>query len=179
MGFRKVAHAFALDTREQFPTSAAYRSFLRLTGQTNRDVVFRVRLNLIYDTLIKKTGSGHAQVLDQQVRKQFGPSTICAHYYVMADCAGNRPQTAGRRDLNAVSENPPGPQRARGGFTLRLSVPGAEGTYTRRSASIVRDTRPRSPHLASHLIDHRHMLRHQIAAALPLKRPLADLLEVS
>jgi hypothetical protein len=87
----RVAHTFAADKRKQFPTPAAYRSFLRLTGQTNRDIVFRVRLNLIYEALINnKTAHGHAQVVDQQVRKEFGPSTVCARYDVMADCVGNR-----------------------------------------------------------------------------------------
>src|ERR1035438_485772 len=31
------------------------------------------------------------QVVNQRARKLFGPSTICARYYVMADCAGYRP----------------------------------------------------------------------------------------
>jgi hypothetical protein len=83
----QVAHAFAADKRKQFRTAAAYRSFLRLTGQTSRDIRFRVRVNLIYETLIKRA-HGHAQAVDREVRKEFGPSTICARYYVMADCAG-------------------------------------------------------------------------------------------
>lgn len=86
----QVAQAFAADKRQQFPTAAAYRTFLRLTGQTNTDARFRVRANLTYEALIKQAG-GHRQVVNQRARKLFGPSTICARYYVMADCAGYRP----------------------------------------------------------------------------------------
>ena len=86
----QVAQALASYKRKQFPTPAAYQSFLRLTGQTNRDILFRVRISLIYETLIKKKAHGHAQVVDRQVRKKFGPRTFCARYYVMADCVGYR-----------------------------------------------------------------------------------------
>ena len=89
----QVAHRLATDKRTQFPTPAAYQRFLRRTGQTTRDIVFRVRIILIYQALIK-TAHGDAHLLEQQVRKAFGPSTSCARYYEMADCAGYRPGTA-------------------------------------------------------------------------------------
>jgi hypothetical protein len=89
----QVAHRLAADKRTQFSTPAAYQRFLALTGQTNRDIVFRVRINLVYEALIKKV-HGHAQLLDQNARKAFGPSTSCARYYLMADCVGYLPDGA-------------------------------------------------------------------------------------
>ncbi len=89
----QVAQTFAADKRQLFPTASSYRTFLRLTGQTTQDLLFRVRVSLIYKALVNET-HGHPQVLDQQAKKQFGPSTICARYYVIADCAGYRPDSA-------------------------------------------------------------------------------------
>ena len=85
----QVARALAADRRAQFPTAAAYRRFLRVTGQTNRDIAFRVRINLIYDALVKTVG-GHAQRLNRKARVAFRPVTSCARYYVVADCVLGR-----------------------------------------------------------------------------------------
>ncbi len=114
----QVASALKTDRQKQFPTSAAYRAFLRLTGQTNRDIVFRVRINLIYEALLKQAHGSSRSVLSD-ARKQFLPTTSCARYYVMSDCAnyaGNRrvagvSRVAAREAGSAAAPGMPGRRR--------------------------------------------------------------------
>ena len=89
----QVADALGADKRKQFPTASAYRAFLKLTGQTNRDVLFRVRINLIYDALVKQA-HGNSREVERHAREQFLATTSCARYYVMPDCANYRKNPA-------------------------------------------------------------------------------------
>jgi hypothetical protein len=62
---QQITAKFDQEKRQQFATAAAFRAFLRQTGQTIADVRFRVRLNLIYEALIKHEG-GKARIVEAQ-----------------------------------------------------------------------------------------------------------------
>jgi hypothetical protein len=81
----QVRRAFAADKREQFQTAADFKAFLTETGQTVQDVLFRVRVNLIYQALLNKEHLTPA-ALSAEVAHLFKSRTTCARYYVMSDC---------------------------------------------------------------------------------------------
>jgi hypothetical protein len=81
----QVQRAFAADKRQQFQTPADFKAFLAETGQTIQDVIFRVRVNLIYQALLNKEHLTPA-ALSAEVAHLFKPRTTCARYYVMSDC---------------------------------------------------------------------------------------------
>ena len=49
-----VNKAFAAAKKQQFPTAAAFNTFLSQSGQTLNDIMFRVRVNEIYKKLLAK-----------------------------------------------------------------------------------------------------------------------------
>ena len=49
-----VQKALVAAKKTEFPTAAQYAAFLKETGQTNADIVFRVRVNKVYAELIKR-----------------------------------------------------------------------------------------------------------------------------
>jgi foldase protein PrsA len=50
----QVQKAFASAKKQQFSTAAQFDAFLKSTGQTMQDIVFRVRVNQVYEKLIAK-----------------------------------------------------------------------------------------------------------------------------
>ena len=50
----QVQQQFNKDKAQQFPTAASFQQFLNQTGQTMQDILYRVRLNLIYMHLVNK-----------------------------------------------------------------------------------------------------------------------------
>ncbi len=50
----QVQQAFNSAKKQQFPTDAAFQSFLSQSGQTLQDIVFRVRINQIFRKLLAK-----------------------------------------------------------------------------------------------------------------------------
>ncbi len=50
----EVQQAFQAARKQQFPTPAAFQTFLSQTGQTMQDILFRVRVNEIYKKLLAK-----------------------------------------------------------------------------------------------------------------------------
>jgi foldase protein PrsA len=50
----QVAAALAKAKQGQFQTSTAYQTFLKQSGQTNQDIVFRVRVNQVYTKLTQR-----------------------------------------------------------------------------------------------------------------------------
>ena len=46
--------AFQTAKRQQFPTEAQFQAFLKQTGQTQQDILYRVRVNQLYMKLLKK-----------------------------------------------------------------------------------------------------------------------------
>lgn len=84
---RRVRQVFEADKRNQFSTSAQFKRFLKETGQTTADILFRVRANLVYAALLK-TEHVSQRVLNAEIKREYRPQTICTRYYVIADCAG-------------------------------------------------------------------------------------------
>ena len=90
---RRVVRQFRRARREQFPTRAGFRKFLRQTGQTVADVLFRFRVNIAFTALLKRIHLSPAKALsrlEREVRRRYRPTTICARYYVISDCAHSR-----------------------------------------------------------------------------------------
>ena len=73
---QQITEKFDEDKRQQFATGGTFRAFLHQTGQTIADVGFRVRLNLIYEALIKREG-GKAGIVEAQARRAY-QGTRCA-----------------------------------------------------------------------------------------------------
>ena len=71
--------AFAAAKKQQFPTDAAFKTFLSQSGQTLNDIVFRVRVNEIYKKLLAKHQStlnaAAIQTYYNNHRSQFGKPT--------------------------------------------------------------------------------------------------------
>jgi hypothetical protein len=84
----QVLAAFRKAKREQFRTRKAWRQFLKQTGQTAHDIIFRFRINLVYDALLKQEHVD-PKALEAKVQAAWRPSTVCARYYVMYDCANS------------------------------------------------------------------------------------------
>jgi hypothetical protein len=63
-----------------------FRAFLKQTGQTIGDIMFRVRVNLVYKRPIAKFG-GHQGTLDRAAAAKWQPRTYCrAVYAIKSDC---------------------------------------------------------------------------------------------
>ena len=50
----QVQKQFNQDRKQAYPTEAAFQQFLKQSGQTEQDVLYRVKVNLIYQKLIQK-----------------------------------------------------------------------------------------------------------------------------
>ena len=59
-----VRRVFERDKHEAYQTEAAFHAFLRQTGQTVGDILFRVRANLSYGALFKRF-HGHSDTLER------------------------------------------------------------------------------------------------------------------
>jgi foldase protein PrsA len=72
----QVQQAFATAKKAQFPTEAAFQTFLSQSGQTLQDILFRVRVNQIYMKLLAKHNttvtSAQIQSYYQSHLSQFG-----------------------------------------------------------------------------------------------------------
>ena len=60
----QVQKEFNTEKSQQYPTESAFQTFLKQSGYTLQDLLFRVRLNLIYKALIAKH---HQTVTDKQI----------------------------------------------------------------------------------------------------------------
>jgi len=102
---QQVLRAFHKARRQQFPTSSEFRKFLRATGQTVSDVLFRFRVELTVAALLGHVHGAAApraqERLDAQLRRRYRPHTECARLYVIPDCSNPRAK-------------PPRPGRPRG-----------------------------------------------------------------
>ncbi len=88
----EVHRAFEREKRQQYQTEKQFRQFLRSTGQTVADILYRVRLNLVFKLLQTRfhiTGSQSTTQtrLDRLLAKRWRPATDCrARYAVSSDC---------------------------------------------------------------------------------------------
>jgi foldase protein PrsA len=84
----QVQQHFEADKRHRFKTNRQFARFLRRTGQTIADVLFRERATLTFRALLKVEQIKEA-ALDAEVRRLFQSRTTCARYYVTDDCGSS------------------------------------------------------------------------------------------
>jgi anti-sigma regulatory factor (Ser/Thr protein kinase) len=87
-----VLAAFQADRNRSFPTTAGFLAFLRKTGQTRVDAIYRVRVTLVANQLAAKEPGGPAQrvaALQQEVRRRYRAGTHCAAIVAMPDCGSS------------------------------------------------------------------------------------------
>jgi foldase protein PrsA len=92
----QVNKAFEQAKKQQFNTAAAFNSFLKQTGQTLGDIMYRVRVNQIYKDLLNRQ------------TKKVTPAAIQAYYKAHPSQFGT-PET---RDLRIVRTNSKGQAQA-------------------------------------------------------------------
>lgn len=86
-----VRNALEKAKRQEFRSAGAFRKFLKETGQTEHDLLFRMRVNLTYTALIGHVSGLRATIkaqnkLNALVRRRYQSETTCSPYYVMNDC---------------------------------------------------------------------------------------------
>jgi hypothetical protein len=90
----QVRHRFDRIRREQFPKRSEFKAFLRSSGQTVADLLFRVKLNLLSEGIQRRVevghhGSGRNQALEHFVREfksRWLAQTYCLPAYAVSDC---------------------------------------------------------------------------------------------
>jgi foldase protein PrsA len=92
----QVQKAFQTAKKQQFPTASAFNTFLTQSGQTLQDILFRVRVNQIYQKLLAK----HQSTVT--------PAKIQAYYTSHTSQFGT-PQT---RDLRIIRASKPAQAQA-------------------------------------------------------------------
>jgi len=97
---REIRTSFEQQKKQSFPTEAEYRKFLRTSGMTERDVLYRASLDLITNKIQKDVQSGaedKKKALDEYVRdfhRRYRAITWCAEDYRMDKCANGPPPKA-------------------------------------------------------------------------------------
>jgi hypothetical protein len=95
-----VRRQFVTTRNQSFASPAKFRTFLRKSGMTRRDILFRLRLDEISNRIRKQVTRGHhgasaqMQALDTFVadfRKRWQTKTSCAPAYRTRDCSGVLP----------------------------------------------------------------------------------------
>ncbi len=85
----QVQQAFNTEKNTQFPNSNGYRAFLARTGQSQQDLLFRVKVQQTYTQLLaREAGSQTVRTaaLNAKVRALYRGRTVCASGFVVADC---------------------------------------------------------------------------------------------
>ncbi len=89
----QVDRSFSKDKQQQFPNGKGYQAFLTKTGQSDQDVRFRIRVNIIFGQLAaREKGSATAKqtAVTKREKQLYGAKTRCAALVVMADCGNDR-----------------------------------------------------------------------------------------
>jgi foldase protein PrsA len=98
---RMVRRTFERQRRESFPSEREYRRWLRSSGQTERDLLFRVRLDMLSDRVRRHALRGIEDPEEQQrrleefvadFRAKWRARTECAPRFLVPEC-GNAPAT--------------------------------------------------------------------------------------
>jgi SurA N-terminal domain len=80
---------------QQFPKRKEFEQFLRQTGQTVADLLFRVELNLLSERVQKRVVAGHHSASSKQralsrfvtgFKAKWQAQTYCAAQYAVSDC---------------------------------------------------------------------------------------------
>jgi hypothetical protein len=91
----EVRHNFDRIRAQQFHTRREFRAFLRSSGQTIADLVFRTRLNLTSERIQRHFLSGHADARSKAealarfiagFKRKWKAQTYCAAAYAVNDC---------------------------------------------------------------------------------------------
>jgi foldase protein PrsA len=67
----EVKKAFEEQKKQSFPKEADYQKFLKSSGQTNEDVMMRVRLDALSNKIRDKVTKGKDKVTDQQIKEYY------------------------------------------------------------------------------------------------------------
>ncbi len=67
----EVAKSFEDQKKQAFPKEADYQKFLASSGMTEKDILFRVRLQFLRDELTKKVSEKSTKVSDQQIEAYY------------------------------------------------------------------------------------------------------------
>jgi foldase protein PrsA len=67
----EVKKAFEEQKKQSFPKEADYKKFLETSGQTNEDVMMRVRLDALSNKIRDKVTKGKDKVTDQQIKEYY------------------------------------------------------------------------------------------------------------
>ena len=80
---------------QQFPKRREFSAFLKSSGQTVGDLLFRVRVNLLSSLIQRKVAAGAASPSDREraiaqfvetFRERWTAQTYCARAYAVSDC---------------------------------------------------------------------------------------------
>lgn len=86
-----VQSAFLRQEKDQFRTPAAFNAFLKQSGQSRQDILYRERVDQTFTRLLDtEHGSATAKqtAVDAAVKGLYLNQTICQPLYLMADCSG-------------------------------------------------------------------------------------------
>jgi foldase protein PrsA len=92
---RQVRRQFDRDRHEQFPTDKEFKAFLKSSGQTVADLLFRVRLSILSDRIQRHAVAGqHGAAAQEQALSRFVSEfkskwqarTYCSPQYAVSDC---------------------------------------------------------------------------------------------
>ena len=78
---------------KQFPGGAGWQAFLTKTGQTQQDLLFRFRINVILERLVaREKGSATAKenAVSRREKRLYLAETRCTPFVAMADCSNYR-----------------------------------------------------------------------------------------
>ena len=67
----EVRRSFEDQKKQAFPKEKGYRDFLRTSGMTEQDILFRVRLDTLQQKLTQKVTERSSRVTDQDVRRYY------------------------------------------------------------------------------------------------------------
>src|SRR6185436_14610195 len=67
----EVQKSFDQQKKQAFPKAADYEKFLKDSGQTNEDVLLRVKLDTLSNKIREKVTKGKDQVSDQQIEDYY------------------------------------------------------------------------------------------------------------
>jgi hypothetical protein len=80
-----VRQRFERIRRQQFPHTGEFAHFLKRSGQTIADLLFRVRLNLLSSRIQQRAG-GQLGTFVSEFRARWRSQTFCAAAYAISDC---------------------------------------------------------------------------------------------
>jgi len=89
----QVASIYTRTKAQQFPGGKSYRAFLAKTGQTDRDIHYRFRINLILNWLTareKGSATANATAVNKREQQLYAGQTRCAALVLVRDCGNYR-----------------------------------------------------------------------------------------